>query len=195
MHYVMTCEGPYPTRSLREHPNRYTLGDGSSWWYGRILSAKDFGPLVYTLDRRIYEETGKPGNPVAMYDEKDPPVMRGDLRRALEAAGVHNIQYYPAIVKDPLSGEELPDYFAFNVVGLVSAADMSKSKLMGTSSSTMLDADFDSLVIDESKAAAFPLFRLAENISAIVVSEQVRETVLAHGVPGMVFYPPGQWSG
>ncbi len=60
---------------------------------------------------------------------------------------------------------------------------------------TLLDTDFDSLVIDEEKTMGFRLFRLAENCSAIVVSEEVKVAIEERGIPGIVFYGPGEWSG
>ena len=80
-------------------------------------------------------------------------------------------------------------------MGVVSAADMDASELMGTSDSTMIDADFDSLVIDEERAGSFKLFRLAESINAIIVSDAVRLEIEGRAIPGMVFYDPGDWSG
>ena len=168
-----------------------------SWWLGRKITTPIPEPLVYKLDTDIDPETGKPmrGNPKAMYDADDPPVMREDLKAALWDAGVDNIDFYKAIVKDPLDGKELTNYWAFNVLGLVSCADMKKSKLMGTSQSQLLDVDFDSLVIDEKATMGFSFFRMAENISAIIVSDGVKEMVERHKIPGMVFYSSGQWSG
>ena len=87
------------------------------------------------------------------------------------------------------------DYKAFNVVGLVAAADMRASTLMGTSEGEMIDADFDRLVIDESRAAGFKLFRLAENVSAIIVDDEIRRRVEESGIPGLIFYESGEWSG
>jgi hypothetical protein len=130
-----------------------------------------------------------------MYDEESVPIMHDSVCTALKTAGVSNIQYFDAILRDPLSGTSRSDFKAFNVVGLVACADMNASQLMGTSSSTMGDADFGSLVIDESRAAGNLIFRLAENISAIVVHKKVKDAIDAAGIPGFVFYGPGEWSG
>jgi hypothetical protein len=194
MHYVMTCEGQYPIRPITGAPDLVDLGT-MSWWLGRKITTPIPEPLVYRLDTDIDPDINTPGNPIAMYDEEDPPVMREDLKAALWDAGVDNIDFYKAIVKDPLDGKELTNYWAFNVLGLVSCADMNRSKLMGTSQSQLLDVDFDSLVIDEKATMGFSFFRMAENISAIIVSDRVKETIERHKIPGMVFYSSGQWSG
>jgi hypothetical protein len=121
--------------------------------------------------------------------------MSGALKRALESVGVSNLQYFPALLRDPLNGSDIADFWAFNIVGLVACADMQRSSMMGTSNSSMGDVDFDALVIDEARAGDQPIFRLAESVSAIVVNDHVRNSVLAAGIPGMVFYGPGTWSG
>ena len=94
-----------------------------------------------------------------------------------------------------MTGEEHTNYKAFNVVGLVAAADLGASKMMGTTSSTLIDADFASLALDESKAHGLLLFRLAENVSAIVVDERVRQEIEGRKIPGILFYASGEWSG
>ena len=94
-----------------------------------------------------------------------------------------------------MTGEEHKNYKAFNIVGLVAAADMGASQLMGTSTSTMGDVDFAGLVIDESKTHGLLLFRLAEATNAIVVHEEIKAAIDAAQIPGFVFYGPGEWSG
>jgi len=162
---------------------------------GKKISIQVPDPLVYELSPLIYPDKKTPGELKAMYDEDVPPVMREDLKAALHEAGVDNIDYYRAVLEDPLNGNKFKNYWAFNVLGLVACADMSQSKLMGTSKSTLLDVDFDSLVIDEKRTMGLHLFRMAENISAIVVSDHVKKIIERHGIPGMVFYTSGQWSG
>jgi hypothetical protein len=161
----------------------------SSWMLGRVVAAPALLPLVYRLS------ADRPGTPRHLYEEHFVPAMSGALKLALERVGVSNIQYFPAVLHDPVDGTDLVDYWAFNVVGLIACADMARSSLMGTSDSRMGDIDFDALVIDETKTGNLPIFRLAESISAIVVNERVRTAVLAAGIPGMVFYESGTWSG
>jgi hypothetical protein len=65
------------------------------------------------------------------------------------------LQIFDAIIEDPITGVKYTNYKAFNVIGVVSAANMDKSILTGTSDSRMIDTDFESIVIDEEKAAPF----------------------------------------
>jgi len=183
--FVMTCEGEDPRAALGKGP---PMND-APWMHGRPLKGNFPQPLVYTLDPE------RPGIVAAMYEAVAYPVMRDDLVEALQSAGVDNLQLFPAVIRDPESGAEHKNYKAFNIVGVVSAADMAKSQLMGTSDSTMIDVDFDSLAIDEQRAAPFRLFRLAESVNAIIVDDAVRNAVERRGIPGMVFYDPEDWSG
>jgi hypothetical protein len=146
-------------------------------------------PLVYTLD----PDYG--GMPKAMYDEEAVPVMRDDVVDALRRAGVDNLQLFEAVLREPKSGKEHTAYKAFNVIGLVACAEPAASELMGTSSSDVGDVDFHGLVIDDSKTHGLLLFRLAEAVSAIVVHRKVREAIEGAGIPGFIFYGPGEWSG
>jgi hypothetical protein len=184
-YYVMTCEGVDPMPIARGPEPEID----DNWMLGRLIDENTVPKrLTYTLD------TDYGGTPKAMYEEAN-PVMSNDLVKVLTSAGVNNIQYFDAILVNPDSGHEYADYKAFNVVGLVAAADMTKSELMGTSDSSMGDVDFHALVLDESKARGLLLFRLAEKISAIVVHEKIKTAIEAANIPGFVFYEPGDWSG
>lgn len=183
--YVMTCDGEYPSAAIAKGP----AIDDAPWFHGGLLTDDYPVPLVYTLNPK------RPGNVKVMYDDTKYPVMRDDLVEALHAVGVSNLQLFPAVIKDPKTGAEHTNYKSFNIVGVVAAADMAKSVRMPTTDSEMIDVDFDSLAIDEDKAAPFRMFRLAESVSAIIVDEAVKAEVDRRGLPGMVFYKPEKWSG
>lgn len=183
-YFVMVCLGVPPIKPISRGPDFR-----GNWRTGAVLTKAVPEPLVYTLDPD-YE-----GTPKAMYGEKSIPVMRDDVVSVLKACGVDNMQYFDAVLQDPSTGQQYANYKAYNIVGLISSADMSASTLMGTSDSRMLDADFDALVVDGSKPRGALLFRLAENVSAIVVHAQVRQAMEASGIPGFAFFGPGEWSG
>lgn len=183
-HYVMVGEGKHPVMPIASGPDLR-----GNWRQGRPITELVPQPLIYHLDPD-YE-----GNPKAMYAAEAIPVVRQDVVDAMARAGVDNIQYFDAVLKNPATGAEYTNYKAYNIVGLVACADMAASQLMGISDSTMGDVDFAALVIDEAKAGDALLFRLAENVSAIVVHEKVKAAIEAAGIPGFVFYGPGEWSG
>ena len=182
-HFVMSCNGIYPNAAINDPP----LGM-APWMSGHPIS-NGSTPLIYTLDPQ------RPGNLVPFYYDSAYPLMRDDLIEALHAAGVDNIQFFDAVIRDTIKNQDHTNFKAFNIVGLVSAADMNKSTLMGTSDSEMIDVDFDSLAIDEKRASQFKLFRLAENVSAVIVDEVVKNEIERREIPGMVFYDPSDWSG
>lgn len=183
-YYVMECEGRYPVMPISRGPSI-----PGNWRDGTVITQAVPQPLIYLLDPDY------PGSPKPLYKECAIPAMRDDVADALRQSGVDNIQYFQAILRDPKSGREYSDYKSFNVVGIISCADMGSSQLMGTSDSTMIDADFSGLVIDESKTGGALLFRLGESVSAIVVHQRVRDSIEQRAIPGFVFYGPGEWSG
>lgn len=197
-HYVMVGEGVHPVASVKEIHHDQLEND--MWMTGDILTFKVPTPILYDLELAdIFDPKTntyvRKGNPVVLYDELPIPCMHTSLLEALTAAGVDNLQTYDAILRDVDHGIEYKDYKAFNVVGKIAAADMRQSVMMGTSDSTMIDADFDRLVIDESKCKGLLLFRLAENITAIIVDEVVKQEAQKRGIKGIHFYASGQWAG
>jgi hypothetical protein len=187
-YYVMEGEGVYPIHPIEIQPDL----PGGPWYHGHKLKIDVPTPLDYVLRSKSSNDA----NIMMLYDSKAIPVMHNSLVDALQAAGVNNLELFPARIKNPITGEIHEDYQAFNVVGLVSAADLEESSLMDESTtSRLLDMDFDGLVIHKAKTMGARLFRLAENCSAIVVSEKVKATIEERGIPGIVFYGPGEWSG
>jgi len=200
-HYVMVGEGPYPSVTVAKGPSL----PGGPWYRGQLLQISVPEPLRYTLDVKppyVPDENDdddpveSPSSPKIFIDAEAFPVMRTDLLEALQAAGVDNLQTFKAELHDEVNDRIHDNYVAFNVVGLVSAADLGASELMPhQQSARMLDTDFASLTIDAERARELPLFRLAENCSAIIVNENVKNEVESRGIPGVVFYADGEWSG
>jgi Immunity protein family (Imm11) len=189
-YYVMEGEGVYPIITIEKQPDL----PGGPWYHGHKLKITFPTPLDYVLEKD--PDDPEDCNIKMLYDNKAIPVMHNTLVEALQSTGVNNLELFPARITNPNTGKVHEDYQAFNVVGLVSAADLENSTLMNEADTpTLLDTDFDSLVIDESKTMGFRLFRLAENCSAIVVDEKVKAAIEERGIPGIVFYGPGEWSG
>ena len=182
-YFVMVCEGRHPVAPVSVAPRI------PGWLLGREVEAPAQSLLRYELNPKY------PGTPKLMYDEKSVPIMHASVRMALEGAGVTNIQYFDAELVEPASGASRCDYFAFNVVGRIACSPDVTATLMGTSSSTMDDADVHGLEIDDDKPGGALLFRAAENMTAIVVHQSVKAAIVAAGLPGFVFYKSGEWCG
>jgi hypothetical protein len=181
LYFVMACDAVSPATMIR----RETKWSGMPWMTGAMISNQVPNPVVFAADASY------PGELLAMYDDSI-PIMRDDLIDILVQAGVDNLQTFPALVRN-LDGSQRSDYKAVNIVGVVAAADMEHSTLMEPAAD-FLGADFESLVIDERRAAGPLIFRLAEAANAIVVHRSVRDRV-AGNIRGMSFYGPGQWAG
>lgn len=117
------------------------------------------------------------------FDQRNPPRgMEGmsipvwsqafvDLLRSI---GIDNFEAFPAIIRGLEEGVEWSDYLAVNVIGLVAATDLSKSKYLEiTRTPGAPYLGITDLVIDESKARGLDMFRLAENWTTLVVSQRV----------------------
>src|SRR6266480_2658735 len=179
----MTCERLYPSASIAAYPDV----PEAPWMTGRLLVVPVPEPLEYRIDPEY------PGPPKPMY-QGSVPVMRDDLVDSLRECGVDNLQLFRAVIRDPRDGSEHSNYKAFNIVGVVSCADMGQSVLMGTSSSRMIDVDFEGLVIDEARTGGALLSRLAEAVISIVVHDKVKNQLQANGIPGIAFYGGGTMS-
>lgn len=160
----------------------------SSWMSGVPISVHVEEPLEFGLD------PNEPGPLKEMYNG-DQLVMSAALVTALAGAGVDNLQVFRAVLVDPMTGKRHHDYRAVNVIGCVSAADLGKSRWTAPPGPPIIDVDFDSLAIDETKAGGFLLFRLAECISAIVVHSRVRQYLLAAGFSSLTFLDPSDYVG
>lgn len=148
------------------------------------------GSLEYELDPRY------PGS-LDPLSEEDVPIMSLDLARILQDAGVDNIEYFEATIHEPRSGRTLKNYTVFNVVGLVSGADMKASEFMvEPSPDAPMDVDFEKLVLDPSRIPPDLLvFRLASAGRPIVVHGKVRQAMESAGIEGVRFFEAGEWSG
>jgi hypothetical protein len=174
-YYAMAGDGPAPAARVAAEP-RVPAG---AWYRGALLAERPAAPLVYTLD------AGRPGHLGPLFDDLDAPLVREDLVAVLAAAGVDNLELYPATLVDPSTGARHEHYRAFNVVGVVAAADMARSRLAPGAAGApdsdapdsdapdeddaepgrpLVDGDFDVLAVDAARAAGGLLFRLAESV-------------------------------
>jgi hypothetical protein len=127
------------------------------------------------------------------YFLRDIPLFREDLLEAMRQGGVDNLDAYEAEILDPDSGGRIRDYKAINIIGLLAAADMEKSRAtVHPGGPPLLDVDFDGLVVDESKTHGALIFRLAESNNAILVHERLVEHLRRRGFDNLTFLDPAQ---
>jgi len=165
---------------IAKAPNR------QSWTVGARFTAAPALPIVVKI-REGYE-TAEPRPFVDV-----PPIMSDELLTVLRAAGVTNLDVYDAVLRSADGSVELKGYKAFNLIGLIKAADLAASTFAPGNPSRFLDASFDGLVIDEKKVKGVLMFRLAEHTSAVVVHGSIRAAIEAAGIAGIEFVQPTQF--
>lgn len=124
------------------------------------------------------------------------PLMSIRLYDILSNSGVTNFQIFPAELTDRLTGQLITNrYFAFNLLGLISALDLKQAIVVSREPITGLkgDIDIDRMVVDSNRALGADLFRLAEESSVILVSQRLREIIEAAGIDTLTFTRPEHW--
>jgi hypothetical protein len=126
--------------------------------------------------------------PFTLYPDPDEPLELSDYYKgknlmsvrlvdALRAAGVDNLQTFPAVVRNDDSGELIHDFLVVNVIGLVSAADTAASV-----TSPLADGRFfHQLVLDDGRVVGMRMFRLAESRIDLIVDEHVANSIREGG--------------
>ena len=130
-----------------------------------------------------------------VYSASEPVLYHKDVVVALQESGVDNLETYQTKITNKKTGEVCEDYLAVNIVGLVKAADMLKSKAVVHSANGLIDTDFDSIVINEDAAAGHKMFRLAESINGVVIHRSVKEHLESKGGFELTFAEPEDWIG
>ena len=186
MYWMLECYAAPdgPGRPIEPAPSAPNVG---SWLSGAPLTMAPATPIRLRFSVELSE-----GKPKHLY-KAGIPLLSGELFRALREAGVDNLETFPAMVSDPLTGESLR-YAAFNVIGLIAAADMGASVYDTAGGPPLIAVDFDSVVLDEKKIRGVRLFRLAENVCAIVIQDRVKQRLEAANL-GLEFIEPKDWAG
>ncbi|MGC4118729.1 MAG: hypothetical protein QM765_30055 [Myxococcales bacterium] len=182
MHYLLECEEPLSPNgeALLEIHNTFRVGGIRLWKSG----TRHLKPVPQPIEIPFDTFRGYDGPPVELLD-LGIPIMSARLAEELAAAGVSNIDLYDATLVHRGTGARYP-YKAFNILGLVAAADLGKSEQVG-------EGSFTRLVLDEAACRGRLLFRLEENVNAIVVSEEVRDHLIAKGFTTLRFRRPEDW--
>jgi len=193
MYFVMTCDLALDPdgAALMEIHNSMKVGTIRSWRGGRLIEPAKAATIPNPIEIDFDPLRGYQGPPLEMVD-LGIPVMSRRLAAALREAGVDNVQFFPATLRNTVTGERYP-YEAFNVVGAVAAADLERSDWSSYDGVPVADVSFETLVLDEAKAGTLRMFRLAENINALLVDEQVRDHVLKTGIDTLQFIEPQDW--
>jgi hypothetical protein len=192
MYYVLRCLLPQNERgeALMEIHNCFEV-DGVWGWRNGLKRKPHEGDVPTPIMIDFEPFRGYEGPPVELRDVCI-PIMSKRLGEALVEVGVDNVEFFDAILVNTVTRERY-HYWAFKVVGLVAAADLGQSDWESYDGKPIGDVSFEKLVIDESRIAGLLMFRLAENFSALMVHEKVREHVLSRGINTVEFVRPEDW--
>jgi hypothetical protein len=137
-------------------------------------------PVVYLLD----EEIGGTLWPTLLLPQ---PVFHVSFLDALRRAGVDNIDDYPVKFIDANDNEfAIADqYRAVNIIGLVDCIDLDKSEFEEFEGMYI----FDSITLDAGKIYGANAFRLAHEISYIVISSDIASRLNMASFPDVELQP------
>lgn len=190
MYYCLACI-KYRAGDLRQvaHDHAFAQRTGP-WFTGQPLTVEVPQPLEFELDPMV------PGEMPVFFSSAQIPLMREDFLQKLVELGVDNIDAYDAIVRDPETGQLWTDYKAVNIIGLISATDLGKSAYVPTDT-PIIDVLFDTMVIDETRTGGALLFRLAENLNAILAHGRLRDALRPERLrfPHLTWIKPEEWAG
>jgi len=157
-----------PNPSLRER-----------WLAGQKFSKPPAQPVKVVIKK------GNEGGKLLAYHN---PVnlMSDALAETVKRAGVDNIDFYDAVIVDEGGAERHRGLRVFNLVGNIRAADLSKTVFTPGTDSRLIDASIEKLAIDEKKARGALMFRLAENVSTVVVHASVARAISSGNFEGVV---------
>ena len=192
MYFIMDCDllTNEDGAPLMEIHNAFRAGNVRSWRGGRMIDLERAN-LPSPIEIDFEPLRGYQGPPIELLDVGI-PIMSDRLATALQQAGVDNVAFFRALLTNTATGERFT-YQAFNVVGVVAAADLGQSEWSSDDGKPVADVSFESLALDESKAGGLKMFRLAENINALLVRESVKDHILKSGINTLKFVPPDEW--
>lgn len=169
MKYYQIYNNRYLDYGITSGPN---LPDDGCIMAGTTIEANDLPELVYEIN--------------VPDDEACPHFMSGRTLivselfiKVLQSEGINNFQTFPAILINPDTQKKITGYFLFNVLTLVSAANLDRSSF-----DMLMEGDeegvgvplvaFNQLSLDSEKICGLRLFRLAEDPTVLIVDENIK---------------------
>lgn len=131
---------------------------------------------------RLEIEPGYENAPFPTFLEMPIPIMNTKTLETIRSAGVNNVDAYRAELYYADGRLASKDYFVVNIIGVIAASDMDKSVYDPNQPDRLISMSFDALTIDERKTFGFLMFRLAENITTVLIHEQVKQAIEEAGI-------------
>ncbi len=180
-YYIIAAENP--ERMLLSYlpkPTDNPFKDG--WRFGKRFLSAPKEPVVVTIVAGHEKRELMP-----YYDAE--PIMSNSFYQALVDAGVDNMDAYEAVLQSEDGTVEYKGFKAVNIIGVIKATG---EKTQFTGDSRLIDAGMDGVEIDSGKASGALMFRLAENLSTVIVHERVKRFIESKGFASVVFRDPGE---
>ena len=186
MYYVLCANWDETTSSITSEDS---TADGPFWRKGKIIGdEQDMSYLCFiseTKHIKPFPDFSRDGNGCPVFSEK--------LKILFDRLGIDNVDYYPAEIIEFGENERTSGYYAANIIGLVKCMDYDASEYEEDEDG-LID-DIELLVIDESAANNFPLFRLREMRNVILIHERYKELIEDVGITGLQLVPTAEWDG
>jgi hypothetical protein len=161
----------------------YTEDDEDrSWHSGVRFTTPPPDPIEVEIDPDYDGE-------LTEFTDEPLPLMSKRMLAALRQAGVNNLDTYRVVIRHPETKQTYDNYVAFNLIGKIAAADLSKSAYDPSIKW------FDSIVLNEKATRGVLMFRLAESLNAIFIHEKVKDRLQAAGLNSLVYIRPEEWAG
>lgn len=180
-YYIMSSENP-------DQMLLYSMPDlpediDDDWGFGQLFTIEPEQPIEVEIQSGFEHKT-----PLPWFDE--PPIVSQEFLDALLECGVNNIVAYDVVLHSEDHSVTLDGYKAINIIGLVKAAG---EGTVFVGDSTLIDASIDTLELEPRSIKGLLMFRLAENTSAVVVHEKVKNHLEARGFDYLVFKEPTEY--
>ena len=168
--------------------NSFRVGRVRLWGDGLPIpdEKKDFALPIHVQVNYFQGYTGAPRELL----DTTLPIMSRRLKDVFDSLGIDNIDYYPVLLENITLGINY-EYFAFKLIGKIAAVDLAKSEIMTYKNLQPIgDASVYSMAIDEGKARGLMIFRLAEDLSAIMVHDRVVDAIKTANIDTITFAEP-----
>ncbi len=116
-------------------------------------------------------------------------ILSARFKSVLDRAGIDNIDYYPVRIVNKITGKIAKNYFAANIIGIISCMDKEKSKYTVFPAIPDKISSIEELHLDYKKIHNEKMFRLYERIVLILVDESVKAAVTKANLKGVKFVP------
>ncbi len=186
MYYVMEARGVSSIVTADFYlDNRFPY----SWISGARFSTTPPDPLILTWDPEHESGVRLPLYGAGMV------LMSKPLVGALEEAGIDNLDKYPVVIRSTVGQPDCHDYWAVNIIGVISAVDRANSIIFDEPDGPLISVMFEKLALDESKIKGQLLFRLAESVGTILVHELIVKHLQSKGGFKLTFINSADYCG